>query len=65
MERERRKKNSRIETLTKLWWKETLVDDQISILWPRSGPWTKEPKLVGRRAGNGGTKESDVVRITL
>ena len=41
------------------------MDDQISILWLRSGPRTKEPKLVGRRVGNGGTKESDVVRITL
>ena len=37
----------------------------IVCIWPRSGPRTKEPKLVGRRAGNGGTKESDVVRITL
>ena len=35
------------------------------LLWLRSGPRTKEPKLVGRRAGHGGTKESDVVRITL
>ena len=34
-------------------------------VWPRSGPRTKEPKLVGWRAGNGGTKESNVVRITL
>ena len=34
-------------------------------LWLRSGPRTMAPKLVGRRAGHGGTKESDVVRITL
>ena len=65
MERERRKKISRIETLTKLLMEGTLVDDQISILWLRSGPRTKVPKLIGRRAGHGGTKESDVVRITL
>ena len=38
------------------------MDDQISILWPKSGPRTK---LVGRGAESGGTKESDVVRITL
>ena len=38
---------------------------RIVLLWLRSGPRTKEPKLVGRRAGDGGTKESDVVRITL
>ena len=41
------------------------MDDQLSILWLRSGPRTKVPKLVGRRTGQGGTKESDVVRITL
>ena len=41
------------------------MDDQISILWPKPGPRTKERKLVGRGAGNGGTKESDVDRITL
>ena len=35
------------------------------IVWTRSGPRTKEPKLDGRRVGNGGAKESDVVRITL
>ena len=52
-------------TSTKLLMEGTLVDDQISILWLRSGPRTKERKLVGRGAESGGTKESDVVRITL
>ena len=37
----------------------------IGRVWLRSGPRTMAPKLVGRRAGHGGTKESDVVRITL
>ena len=37
----------------------------LPMVWTRSGPRTKEPKLDGRRVGNGGTKESDVVRITL
>ena len=41
------------------------MDDRISILWPKSGPRMKERKLVGRGAESGGTKESDVVRITL
>ena len=34
-------------------------------LWPKSGPRTKERKLVGRRAEIGGTKEGDVGRIML
>ena len=34
-------------------------------VWPKSGPRTKERKLVGRGTESGGTKESDVVRITL
>ena len=62
MERERRTKNFSEGKLSR---KETSVDDRISILWPKSGPRTKERKLIGRRAEIRGTKEGDVGRIML
>ena len=63
--KERGERNFLGLTSTKLLMEGTLVDDQISILCLRSGPRTMAPKLVGQRAGHGGTIESDVVRITL
>ena len=33
------------------------LNEFVVVLWTRSGPRTKEPKLDGRRVGNGGAKE--------